>query len=512
MMEEGIVRAFRPFLAVTVFFLLFASQVPAQPTPTPGPPEAAFAVGGYVNPDTSESYVKIFQRHGMRWLDVSPLLPGGLSSVRVVSDTEAWAAGSGNNYLLALRWDGTTWTDVSQVVEGEPSDIDGLPGGRAVVVGSRSDAGGDWMKIWEWDGAAWTDVSPGIEGSLNSVDLVSGSDGYAVGSVYDSVVSKTYVKILKWDGAAWTDISPAGIEGDLRCVRMLGPGEGYAAGKYGADDFSHIRIIKCTGGAWTSVFFVDGGTPNIFPVSMTEVYMAGGHLDEDLAVGYPVIKRWDGSALTDISPSGGDEELRSIWMRSSSEGCAVGGGWGPVPFNSHVQIFEYDGSSWIDVSPGSEGRLESVSLSPTPPNYVTLGLEPAQVKPGGGLAVRWRCDFGRWNYRGRPVDVYLAAIRNPRSVGSPSTIEEALGGGEVYLFADGMARAYRYSGAVSGPTWKRVSFPPVGEQGVLNFTTPSDAYFEGGWVFATAFLYSDGSGPVRGDLPVENSNLTTLAP
>ena len=47
---------------------------------------------------------------------------------------------------------------------------------------------------------------------------------------------------------------------------------------------------------------------------------------------------------------------------------------------------------------------------------------------------------------------------------------------------------------------------------LLAFVTPTDPYFRGNWVFATAFLYSDGSGWVRADLPVENSNRTTLAP
>jgi len=57
-----------------------------------------------------------------------------------------------------------------------------------------------------------------------------------------------------------------------------------------------------------------------------------------------------------------------------------------------------------------------------------------------------------------------------------------------------------------------VAFPPVDLSGTLAFVTPTDPYFRGNWVFATAFLYSDGSGWVRADLPVENSNRTTLSP
>ena len=371
------------------FFDPTATPTPTAPTPTPtstptlGPPEAAFAVGSYYDPGASENYVKIFQRHGMRWLDVSPLLPGYLNSVRVVSDTEAWAVGSYNNNLLALRWDGSTWTDLSPGIEGWSSDIDGLPGGgRAVGVSSYWDEGTDksWMRIWEWDGAAWTDVSPLIEGSLNSVDLVSGSEGYAVGSVYDSGTWKNYVKIVKWDGATWTDISPPGVEGGLACVRMVGPGEGYAVGSRWDGVSSRLLLMRCTGGAWTDIFVEDGNASSISPISMTEAYTAGTQYDDDLETNFPVIKRWNGSSFTDISPSGVEGGLNSIWMRSSSEGCAVGGWHDPVANAPYVRILEYDGSSWIDVSPGSEGQLGSVSLGPSAGDTPTPTLTPTPTR------------------------------------------------------------------------------------------------------------------------------------
>ena len=235
------------------------------------------------------------------------------------------------------------------------------------------------MKIWEWDGAAWTDVSPGIEGALFSVDLVSGSDGYAVGSIYDSDTWKDYVKILRWDGAAWTDISPPGVEGTLKCIRMLGPGEGLAIGMNYVDD-SKTVLLRCGGGAWTDISSADGGEYNISPLSMTEAYTAGSRYDEDLETGFSVIKRWDGSSFTDISPPGVEGGLNSIWMRSSSEGCAVGGWHDPVANAPYVRILEYDGSSWIDVSPGSEGQLGSVSLGPSAGDTPTPTLTPTPTR------------------------------------------------------------------------------------------------------------------------------------
>jgi hypothetical protein len=164
------------------------------------------------------------------------------------------------------------------------------------------------------------------------------------------------------------------------------------------------------------------------------------------------------------------------------------------------------------------------SPTPTavPANYIDLTLLPAEVKPGGTVGIGWTCDFTQWNYEGRPVNVYLAAIRNAKVADGPGSIEDALAGGEVWLFEEGMATAYRYAGATAAPsnegakpkrilpTWSGVAFPPVAFEGRLSFTTPPSDYFVGDWVFATAFLYEDGT-PVRADLPVENSNITRLA-
>ncbi|MDD5555869.1 MAG: S8 family serine peptidase [bacterium] len=152
--------------------------------------------------------------------------------------------------------------------------------------------------------------------------------------------------------------------------------------------------------------------------------------------------------------------------------------------------------------------------TPTPaPNYINLSLSPVQLRPGGAVELSWRCDFSRWDYAGRPVDVYLAAIRDPKAAGASSSIGDALAGGEVRLFEDGMRTSYRFTGAVRAPCWRGVVFPPTPLAGTLRFTVPPDPSFHGDWVFATAFFLKDPPGPVRDDgLPVENSDIATVAP
>ena len=130
------------------------------------------------------------------------------------------------------------------------------------------------------------------------------------------------------------------------------------------------------------------------------------------------------------------------------------------------------------------------------------------MSPGSPVTLSWSCDFSAWNYRGVPVNIYLAAIRDPNAVDAPSSVGDTLGGGEVYLWGPGMGSIYRYSGSVGAPTYSNVSFPPVALSNSINIATPTDHSFAGDYVFATAFIRSDGAGFVRDDgLPVENSNL-----
>ncbi|MDD5556415.1 MAG: hypothetical protein PHN82_04095 [bacterium] len=149
-----------------------------------------------------------------------------------------------------------------------------------------------------------------------------------------------------------------------------------------------------------------------------------------------------------------------------------------------------------------------------PPGYIHPSLAPGRVPPGGTAGLSWRCEFTPWNYEGQPVDVYLAAIRDPKVAGAASSVEEALAGGEVWIFEKGMKTSYRYAGTVKAPCWRDVVFPPAPLLGTLDLAVPADPSFHGNWVFATTFVRKGPPGGfVRDDgRPVENSNIATVAP
>ncbi len=127
---------------------------------------------------------------------------------------------------------------------------------------------------------------------------------------------------------------------------------------------------------------------------------------------------------------------------------------------------------------------------------------------GSAITLSWIADFGTYDYENVPVNVYLAAIRDPKVTDAPSSVADVLaGGGEIYLAADRMSSWYRYVGRVREPTFSGVSFPPVAMSGSITKTSPTRSGFSGDWVFATAFIRLDTGGFVRTDgMPVENSN------
>lgn len=147
--------------------------------------------------------------------------------------------------------------------------------------------------------------------------------------------------------------------------------------------------------------------------------------------------------------------------------------------------------------------------TPHASNYINLTVSPAYVPSGGSFLLTWGCDFGAWNYQGVPVDIYLAAIKDPAVSYCPSSVSDALAGGTVWFFGRNMS--YATMGSPREPTWSRVPFPPASLSGSLPFTPPQGDMWKGEWKFAAVFIRSDTGQFIRGDgLPVENSNIFGL--
>jgi outer membrane protein assembly factor BamB len=147
--------------------------------------------------------------------------------------------------------------------------------------------------------------------------------------------------------------------------------------------------------------------------------------------------------------------------------------------------------------------------TPTP-NYINLSASPPSVNPGGTVTMSWTCDFGIWNYQGKVVHVYIAAIKNPKVVDAPSSVSDALSGNPVYLFGKNMLTTYLYTGTVKEPTFRGAVFPPSPLSGSQAIAVPLDPSLAGDWVLAAVFTYENGAYVRNDGMPVENSNLVRI--
>ncbi|MCX6353634.1 MAG: SUMF1/EgtB/PvdO family nonheme iron enzyme [Candidatus Aureabacteria bacterium] len=225
-----------------------------------------------------------------------------------------------------------------------------------------------------------------------------------------------------------------------------------------------------------------------------------------------------GSYINSPSPYGTYDQCANIDEFIEDKGVdgtriAVGCGWdsGCAAYaNAYWEDYPYGGSPWGGGVELGFRVASSIGYIPAPtPNYINLSVSPASISPGGLITLSYSCDFSMVDYRNRQFDVYLAAVRSPIVPDAPSSVADVLAGSEIYIFSPNMSGAYLYKGMVDQPTFSKVTIPPVSTSGNLMLTAPPVSGFSANWAFAVALFYSQ-AGPVRSDLPMENSNLFKL--
>jgi hypothetical protein len=136
-----------------------------------------------------------------------------LWSVSVVSDTDAWAMGSGGRIV---HFDGSAWS--RNTIDTDLHAVDMLNATDGWAVGYNG-------RIYHYSGSNWTLHSTTAEGStLNAVDMLSATDGWAVGD---------YGRIYHYNGSSWY-LDKTTTEGStLYSISMLNATDGWAVGREG---------------------------------------------------------------------------------------------------------------------------------------------------------------------------------------------------------------------------------------------------------------------------------------
>jgi len=127
----------------------------------------------------------------------------------------------------------------------------------------------------------------------------------------------------------------------------------------------------------------------------------------------------------------------------------------------------------------------------------------------GNVRLHYTCDFQRYDYRGTPVDVYLAAVAGPRFTDDePFNLGTLFDADEVRIFRADMG-TYVSNGVVEGPTFRGAVFTSAESSSLLINTVSSEIYRQP-FAFAAAFVRSGTGEFVATDgFPVAGSGIVT---
>lgn len=248
---------------------------------------------GSTRVDNVQNYnTVIFHWNGLAWSRVPSPNPSGtqadfLYDVVALSEDNAWAVGKRGanwNLPLILRWNGTTWQNVSNSC--------GNGGLESITAISETDiwAVGD-QNICHYNGTTWTAATlpPNVAGiNFNGVDGVASNDVWAVGKIHSCYYPDCEIPAAAahWNGSTWTFVQ---LRGEfISDVVTLAPGNAYIVGHYQVIGTLRYEttILHWDGGAWRTVPSpnpTEGGTlESIYAPTADALWTVGSYYDDNV--------------------------------------------------------------------------------------------------------------------------------------------------------------------------------------------------------------------------------------
>ncbi|MBV6485621.1 MAG: hypothetical protein KFKLKKLM_02191 [Flavobacteriales bacterium] len=342
------------------------------------------------------------------------------NSVSISSDGSRVAIGAVDNggngsnagHVRIYEWTGSSWIQLGADIDGEAaSDNSGRSvsissdGSRVAIGANGNDGNGSnagHVRIYEWTGSSWIQLGADIDGeavndlSGYSVSISSYGSRVAIGAYQNDGNGSNagHVRIYEWTGSSWIQLG-ADIDGEAAddrsgySVSITSDGSRVAIGAYLNDGngaaAGHVRIYEWTGSSWIQLGAdIDGealGDESGNSVSITSdgSRVAIGALNNDgngAAAGHVRIYEWTGSSWIQLGADIDGEAVYdySGWSVSiSSDGSRVAIGANGNDGNGldagHVRIYEWTGSSWIQLGADIDGEAaddqsgRSVSIS-----------------------------------------------------------------------------------------------------------------------------------------------------
>ena len=336
-------------------------------------------------------------------------------------------------YVRIYSWDGSTWTQVGNDIDGETAyDLSGYSvsmdsDGSHVAIGAyENDGGGSnagHVRIYSWDGSAWNQQGSDIDGEAASdysgISVSIDSDGshVAIGAYLNDGNGSNagHVRIYSWDGSAWNQVGND-IDGEAASdlsgisVSMDSDGSHVAIGAHlndgGGSNAGHVRIYSWDSTNWTQVGNdIDGEAAYDNSGRSVSIDSDGSHVaigayyNDGTAsnAGHVRIYSWDGSAWTQLGndidgEAANDNSGFSVSIDSDGSHVAIGASSndGNGTNSGHVRFYSWNGSAWAQVGNDIDGEAESDNSG----SSVSMNSDGSHVAIGAYLNDGYGSDSG----------------------------------------------------------------------------------------------------------------------
>ena len=244
--------------------------------------------GATGNLNDNRGHVRIYEWNGTSWnqkgLDIDGENAGDKSgrSVSMSADGNTVAigahlndwVGSNSGHVRIYEWNGTTWNQKGQDINGEAHDdnsgtsISMSADGNCVAIGAPNNDGNGYdrghVRVYNWDGTTWIQKGVDIDGEADddrsgySVSMSADGNNLAIGAYQNDGTTgnindnRGHVRIYKWNGTSWNQ-KGQDIDGEAAydksgvSVSICADGDTLAIGAYqndgaGGVDVGHVRV------------------------------------------------------------------------------------------------------------------------------------------------------------------------------------------------------------------------------------------------------------------------------
>ncbi|MBN1757898.1 MAG: hypothetical protein JW863_06255 [Chitinispirillaceae bacterium] len=297
--------------------------------------------------------------NGSEWQALGSGINGtGISTCAIGSDGALFVGGrfdtagavAVNNIA---KWDGTAWSGLDSGIDGPTGTYPWVASlladnaGNLYAAGKFTTAGQVSTRgVARWDGTSWSAVSNGVNGDITELARDSSGNLYATGDI-DTAVGTDRKRIVKWNDTAWSEIE---------CNRYVSAMTFDLQGTLYTSTAGSVFMLRENDG-WSELLPQTGtgfnGPVHAIVVDHDGSTFVGGAFTRIGLKRARFIAKWDGSSWNEIG-GGTNNQVHSLTV--DHEGNLYAGGRfdtaGTVPAHG---IAKWDGNDWSALGEGVYG-------------------------------------------------------------------------------------------------------------------------------------------------------------